>query len=138
MVFVPETHYNYKFCIRDLSRDVDPESIVATLASDTFKPYLVSHLLTGNTTRRLTLASPTPPADIVFAIQVSGALQNVLLEQLISPVGNSAKRAGEGSPSRKAVRVGSGGPPGGAEMRDVQGGGPRARASMHRLRIFLL
>ena len=39
----------------------------------------------------------------------------MLLEQLTGPVGNSVKRAEDGSPSRKAVKVVSGGRQGGAE-----------------------
>ena len=78
VVFVPDSHH--RFCVRDLPRDVDPESIVATLATEAFKPYLVSNLLTGTTTRRITLASSTEPADIVFAIKdAGGAVHNVLL-----------------------------------------------------------
>ena len=38
VVFVPESHH--RFCVRDLPRDFDPESVVATLSTDAFKPYL--------------------------------------------------------------------------------------------------
>ena len=107
VVFVPDSHH--VFCVRDWPRDFDPESIVATLATEAFKPYLVSNLLTGTTTRRITLASSTEPADIVFAIKdAGGAVHNVLLEKLAGPTAvrtSAARRPEEGSPTRKSRRA---------------------------------
>ena len=123
VVFVPDSHH--RFCVRDLPRDFDPESIVATLATETFKPYLVSNLLTGTTARRITLASSTEPADIVFAIKdAGGTVHNVLLEKLAGPAAartSAARRPEEGSPTRKSRRAE------GPERPDLQGGSLQTR-----------
>ena len=124
VVFVPDSHH--KFCIRDLPREFDPESVVATLATDSFKPYLVSNLLTGPSSRKILFASPSEPSDIVFAIRdAGGSVHTVLLEKLPGPApyrASATRHPEDSSPTRKTRRPTEPAPAGGAAS-DVRGGG---------------
>ena len=124
-VHVKEGHVRYR--IENVPQSLDPEVLVATLASAEggFKPYLVS---SGKST--VVIAAPTAPQDIVFCIKDINA--TLVLQHLPDVTRHTAvvgvRRSEGASPKRKARRPESPAPPSEAQLAaaapDVRGGRP--------------
>ena len=102
-VFVPADHFKYR--IAHVPRSLDPAVLVATLTSDSFKPYLVSSFKGV-----VTIAAPCPPADIVFTIAELGC--TLLLQHLPGPASGGpplvpSRHVEDASPKRKSRRADS-------------------------------
>ena len=63
----PPVARHFRFRIANIPQSLDPEVLVAALATGDFKPYLVS---AGRGT--VVIAAPTAPPDIVFHICLHG------------------------------------------------------------------
>ena len=99
-VFVPANHFKYR--IANVPKSLDPAVLVATLTADGFKPYLVS-----SSKGVVTIAAPSAPADIVFAIPELGC--TLLLQLLPGTAGSrlhpvQTRHTEDSSPRRKSRR----------------------------------
>ena len=127
-VHVAEGHYRFR--IANIPQSLDPEVLVATLATGDFKPYLVS---AGRGS--VVIAAPTAPPDIVFHIQDINV--TLMLQSLPSVSSGSAKvgttRPDDCSPKRKARKPEN---PEGIPPVDVKGGKPSVVASHNRFQLL--